>query len=109
MRYLIAHKVRGEVAFDIAEYCTDMGTDTDPGPWWIIPTSGHRAHAIMSWPLDILAYDFQNADGSFTHARVMDDVGPLAANPDFHKYPDHYHSNNRVSIPVLPREQKELF
>lgn len=42
--YLIAHKVRGEPAFDIAIHCDDMGTEDDPGPWWIIPTSGHRAY-----------------------------------------------------------------
>lgn len=42
--YLIAHLVRGEPAFDIAIRCDDMGTESDPGPWWIIPTSGHRAY-----------------------------------------------------------------
>lgn len=42
-RYLIAHKVRGRLAFDIAVKL-DQGTTTDPGPWWIIETSGHRAY-----------------------------------------------------------------
>ena len=42
--YLILHKVRNQPAFDIAERCDDMGTPSDPGPWWIIPTSGHRAY-----------------------------------------------------------------
>ena len=42
--YLILHKVRGLPAFDIAILCEDMGTEEDPGPWWIIPTSGHRAY-----------------------------------------------------------------
>ena len=37
--YLIAHKVRGEPAFDIAIQMT-MGDEL----WWIIPTSGHRAY-----------------------------------------------------------------
>lgn len=61
--YLIAHKVRGEPAFDIAEHMTcpkcEGATDEpanadwehqyhcdacdDQGHWWIIPTSGHRA------------------------------------------------------------------
>jgi hypothetical protein len=36
--FLIAHKVRGEPAFDVA---TKM--EMPDGPWWIIPTSGHRA------------------------------------------------------------------
>jgi len=52
--YLIAHKVRGEPAFDIAQHMTCPtceGTDDHcvscdgAGHWWIIPTSGHRA-----WP-----------------------------------------------------------
>ena len=42
--YLIAHLVRKEIAFDVAICCFDMGTTSDPGPWWIIPTSGHRAY-----------------------------------------------------------------
>lgn len=42
--YLIAHKVRGQPAFDIAECCEDMGTATDPGPWWIASTWGFRAY-----------------------------------------------------------------
>lgn len=41
--YLILHKVRGEPAFDIAIQWGE-GTESDPGPWWIIPTSGHRAY-----------------------------------------------------------------
>lgn len=59
--YLIAHRVRGEAAFDIATRMTCViceGTltkqiDTEEGGpcdecdslgyWWIIPTSGHRA------------------------------------------------------------------
>lgn len=40
--YLIAHKVRGQPAFDIAEKM-DMPAALG-GPWWIIPTSGHRAY-----------------------------------------------------------------
>jgi hypothetical protein len=56
--YLIAHKVRGEAAFDVAiqmecpicleayEVTGDMGCDEcdQLGYWWIIPTSGHRAY-----------------------------------------------------------------
>lgn len=50
--YLIAHKVRGEPAFDVAEHMTcptcNGTNDHCPscdgaGHWWIIPTSGHRA------------------------------------------------------------------
>jgi hypothetical protein len=58
--WLIAHKVRGEPAFDIAEqidcpecqYVPD-GNYTchecdETGYWWIIPTSGHRAYPYAS-------------------------------------------------------------
>ena len=40
--YLIAHKVRGEPAFDIA---------INMGGWWIIPTSGHRAYPYWHQPI----------------------------------------------------------
>ena len=55
--YLIAHKVRGEPAFDVAArmecpLCAGHGHDLDgvchecdsTGFWWIVPTSGHRAY-----------------------------------------------------------------
>lgn len=55
--YLIAHKVRGLPAFDIATHMTcpvcDATNDHCPscdgvGHWWIIPTSGHRAYPYAS-------------------------------------------------------------
>ena len=44
--FLIAHKVRGEAALDVAELM-----HTDRGDWWIIPTSGHRAYPFLFWKL----------------------------------------------------------
>lgn len=58
MPYLIAHKVRGQPAFDIANCCEDMGTPSDPGPWWILPSTGHRAYPYWSTPLDSPDMDF---------------------------------------------------
>jgi len=62
--YLIAHKVSGEAAFDVAlrmdcPLCAlefDDGVCDSPGCeecdqlgyWWIIPTSGHRAYPYWS-------------------------------------------------------------
>lgn len=43
--YLILHKVRGEVAFDVA---------IRHGDWWIVDTSGHRAYPLLWWPLSML-------------------------------------------------------
>jgi hypothetical protein len=37
--YLIAHKVRGQPAFDVA-----IQMEMEDEVWWIIPTSGHRAY-----------------------------------------------------------------
>lgn len=68
--FLIAHRVRGEPAFDVAEQmqCPECrgypfgGYPEDlDGPgchecdslgyWWIIPTSGHRAYPYWNLPL----------------------------------------------------------
>lgn len=50
-QYLILHKVRGEPAYDIAHVLSEDGTALDPGPWWIISTSGHRAYPFRQWAL----------------------------------------------------------
>lgn len=48
--FLIAHKVRGEAAFDVA-----IEMERESGErWWIIPTSGHRAYPFWSIPLTSL-------------------------------------------------------
>jgi len=64
--YLIAHKVRGEAAFDVAirmdcPECMDAGgcnygcAECDNlGYWWIIPTSGHRAYPYEYAELGVL-------------------------------------------------------
>lgn len=76
--YLIAHKVSGEPAFDVAERMTCPECDGDRylsngiiditgddgmvpcaecdglGYWWIIPTSGHRAYPYCTIPLQML-------------------------------------------------------
>ena len=70
--YLIAHKVRGEAAFDIAirmecpicrgtgAKCVVEGPECGEcialGYWWIIPTSGHRAYPWWHQRLDITTY-----------------------------------------------------
>lgn len=96
--FLIAHKVRGEPAFDVATKmeCPECPEGTDEGFctecdslgfWWIIPTSGHRAYPIMHWDLGDLA-DISNQDGWMPD--VLTVAGPLASHPDFASLPDHY-------------------
>lgn len=84
--YLIAHRVRGEAAFDVAlrMECPHCGQDTMPcfglecvecdqlGYWWIIPTSGHRAYPYGWQPLSAL------------------DLAPGFAKPMPPGWPDHY-------------------
>src|SRR6266852_3426625 len=67
--YLIAHKVRGEPAFDIAVrmQCPECNGDDamqmsygecdNLGYWWIISTSGHRAYPWWHLPLAVNKLD----------------------------------------------------
>lgn len=52
MLHLVAHKVRGELALDVADRY-DQGTPFDPGPWWITST-GHRVYPFWIYPIDDL-------------------------------------------------------
>jgi len=47
--YLIAHKVRGREALDVA-----IRMPMPDGVWWIIPTSGHRAYPYWNCTLDVI-------------------------------------------------------
>jgi len=87
MTYLILHKVRGEPAFDIAEMNDDMGTPSDPGPWWIVPTSGHRAYPSRYWKLEDL-FDGSGINENGWHDKPTDfsDLDP--------DLPDHYTINS---------------
>jgi hypothetical protein len=46
--YLIAHVVRGEVAYDIAQRLLL----SNGRPLWVVPTSGHRAYPLRWMRLD---------------------------------------------------------
>ena len=71
--FLVAHKVRGEPAFDVA--CRIQIGDEEG---WIIPTSGHRAHPYWTMNLNQLMYRGAN----FTAEMPTD-------------WPDHYACNDR--------------
>lgn len=111
--YLIAHKVRGEPAFDIAQQmecpiCKGVGCaglhpeDAYEGPscdecealgyWWIIPTSGHRAHPIWAEPLNHFVTIDLTAD-TVNIAWISDKPAwgyGTCSMPDFGAAPDHY-------------------
>jgi hypothetical protein len=82
--YLIAHKVRGEPAFDIAWQLD--GIDDDGDPIWIIPTSGHRAYPYWHYLLDRV----------FNVMFLVDK--PTTTMPDIH---DHYPDSPSPTRPKL--------
>ena len=77
--YLIAHKVRGAPAFDIAERMPELDEGDDLG--WIIPTSGHRAHPYWSQHLNQLGAVKDN---------VPDLPLDMVVPPMPSSWPDHY-------------------
>lgn len=94
MNFLIAHKVRGEPAFDIAikmdcPECTAGCPECDGlGYWWIIPTSGHRAHPYWETPLSKLYTHTGLGDGAIQSIPAIDPP------PDC---PDHYPIKSEAS------------
>jgi hypothetical protein len=90
--FLIAHKVRGELAFDVATPIKIGETDG-----WVIPTSGHRAYPLMSWAIDELG------DVTDYHSvSILRELGPAQDHPMWPSLRDHYHSEpqSRVSKPA---------
>lgn len=93
--YLIAHRVRGEPAFDVAQriHCPECNPHGDQwkgchecdgrGIWWIIPTSGHRAYPYWHSKLTDIGGCDCCGHGGFYH-----DSGILEAMPD--ELQDHY-------------------
>lgn len=85
--FLIAHKVRGEPAFDVAvrfkcPICEPIRQGLDPAErgsvhcnecdegqhWWIVPTSGHRAYPYW-W---IALKELPDLELLFLHAAPLD-------------------------------------
>ena len=75
--YLIAHKVRNEPAFDIAERI-QIGDEEG----WIIPTSGHRAHPY--WDMKMPYVEWQG-ELRLALGQTIWTVPPMPAS-----LPDHY-------------------
>jgi len=86
--YLIAHKVRGRLAFDVATK-VQIGEEFA----WIIPTSGWRAYPVaqMWWKLSELSW------GEARGLDIIAETGPLELHPDFASARDHFHSEAQSS------------
>lgn len=102
--FLILHKVRGEPAFDIAEQMTCPECrgehvafqcyECSEGFWWIIPTSGHRAHPIWYQQLgDFVDYN-QHLGVIYFGECDRSNVSSLDS------IPDHYPSRSAPSISI---------
>ena len=105
--YLIAHKCRGEPAFDIATRIRcpeceaamqglDYGTASwgcnecdQEGYWWIISTSGHRAYPWWDFPLGALMHD----NGDLELIRTVEAAGPMPIGLQ-----DHYMVSSRPKL-----------
>lgn len=96
--FLILHKVRGEPAFDIAAQivCGICHNDSHErtlceecdgvGFWWIIPTSGHRAHPYQNWRLEDVFDVHHEGDLAWNYAMPEG-------------WPDHYPCNPSPASP----------
>lgn len=83
--YLVAHKVRGAPAFDIAERCEFE----DGSEYWIVSTSGHRAHPYWSIELEKLGInDYEGWEPLFIPDDMPSDL------------PDHYPANKSPADPL---------
>lgn len=101
--FLIAHLVRGEPAFDIAEqmpcpeckgyYDIDRDEESlcsecdDLGYWWIIPTSGHRAYPFFHCDLPASMAEHPAIGWEIYYANLFPDaeyvrIGTLPSLPD---------------------------
>ena len=78
--YLIAHKCRGEPAFDIA-HRLQIGDELG----WIVSTSGHRAYPYAYWKLEDL---FDGSD--YPHQRPLEVGDTLFNDGVTDDLPDHY-------------------
>jgi hypothetical protein len=85
--FLIAHKVRGLPAFDIAE---KIKIGDEEG--WIIPTSGHRAYPYWWVSLEEI--------GKNPRDRYFESITFLPSPMPYH-WPDHYTVNNATEAKVI--------
>lgn len=98
--YLICHVVRGQPAFDIAIQLEGAGTPSDPGPWWIVPTSGHRARPYWQVPLSKLVMKSES-QGTFDSDPYIE-IMPTLPTEGLASWPDHY-SGTTVTVRVGPK------
>lgn len=82
--YLVAHKCRGALVFDIA---VKTGMVLSDGEVWIMPTTGHRVRPFWAVKLSSLFLKGIVRDGYETLMEAVPEV------PEGH--PDHYAVNDR--------------
>lgn len=108
--FLILHKVRGEPAFDIAIKLCDGPAPCQPNcgrypgckeePWWIIPTSGHRAYPY--WHTSVCT------DGLQLWFSNETDLCHWNLPPMPEGLPDHYAVNDRPTTVTTTQSVADL-
>lgn len=103
--YLVAHKVRGEPAFDVAikmpcPECDAQGCNEcdHAGHFWIIPTSGHRAYPYWSISISALLYDTERSPHEYSPECLLDAIPTMP--PDL---PDHYTTRAEPKLSLADR------
>lgn len=99
--FLIAHRVRGLPAFDVAiqmecPHCNGMAECHECdflGYWWIIPTSGHRAYPWWHTSLLELACENPDVNDQRDWPSLHDAIPPMPPS-----LPDHYPSRSAPTI-----------
>ena len=98
--FLIAHKVRGEPAFDVAiqmtcPECEAQGCHEcdNLGYWWIIPTSGHRAYPWGHVPFTDLMMIISDGEIDSILDRFREGMPP--------SLPDHYPTRATPTVSLL--------
>ncbi len=128
--FLIAHKVRGEPAFDVAEQMTcpvckgysyiasfgygrgDVGVTVSKtgcdecegkGFWWIIPTSGHRARPYWAFKISELITKVNDYGEGFGVSTEYVELPPAPEG-----WPDHFPINNSSTAPTSAQSGADL-
>ena len=51
--FLVLHLCSSEPCLTVAQRCDDLGTEDDPGPWWITPLGGWRVYPYWTCQMPV--------------------------------------------------------
>lgn len=102
--FLIAHKVRGQPAFDVAIKMT-IGEEQ----WWVLPTTGHRAYPFGYLPLSCLFHkDEEYPDGGVAPVLTPSMTTAPSDLRDFYSAHDDYRGRRLSNPTSVPKQKSTL-